>query len=33
MEMLVVHDDLAVADVIAGMLEDLGCDPAGRCQT
>jgi CheY-like chemotaxis protein len=26
MKVLVVDDDLAVADVIAGMLEDLGCD-------
>jgi two-component system NtrC family sensor kinase len=25
-KVLVVDDDLAVADVIAGMLEDLGCD-------
>jgi CheY-like chemotaxis protein len=26
MKVLVVDDDLAVAEVIAGMLEDLGCD-------
>lgn len=26
MKVLVVDDDFAVADVIAGMLEDLGCD-------
>ena len=25
-KVLVVDDDAAVADVIAGMLEDLGCD-------
>jgi CheY-like chemotaxis protein len=29
-KVLVVDDDLAVAEVIAGMLEDLGCDVAVR---